>query len=298
MMKREKHVFTRRDFLRRTAYTAAGSVLGTHIVAEGKPRSERRSRVVLVRHPDAFDKNHNPNPGVIQQMLDNGVKTLLGIEDTVEAWRQLVEPNGLVGIKSNVWGYLPTPKAVEDAIRRRIIDVGVPEKKIRVDDRGARRRLADCTRLINVRPLRTHHWSGIGGCLKNYIMFVPLPFRYHPNACADLGHIWTLPIVRDKTRLNVLVVLRPLFHGRGAHHYSSKYVWDYKGILVSSDPVAADAVGVRLLSAKRRDYFGEDRPFPKRTHHVTYADVKHNVGVSDPKRIDLVKIGWAEGVLI
>jgi hypothetical protein len=298
MIKKGKHVFTRRDFLRRTAFTAAATVLGTHIVAEGKPKSERRSRVVLVRHPDALDKNHNPNPKIIQQMLDEGVKTLLGIKDIVQAWRQLIEPNDLVGIKSNVWAYLPTPKEIEDVIWRRIVDSGVPEKRIRMDDRGARKRLADCTRLINVRPLRTHHWAGIGGCLKNYIMFVRLPFRYHPNACANLGRIWTLPIVKDKTRLNVLVVLRPLFHGRGPHHYTPKYLWDYKGILVSSDPVAVDAVGVRLLSAKRRNYFGEDRPFPKRTHHVRYADVKHNVGVSDLKRIDLVKVGWTEGVLI
>ncbi len=297
-MKKGNHVYTRRDFLRCSAYGAAATVLGTRRIVHRKPISEQRSRVVLVRHPDAFDKAHSPNAEVIQHMLDEGVKALLGIDDTVEAWRQLIRPNDLVGIKSNVWAYLPTPKEVEDALWRRIVDSGVPESRIRIDDRGARRRLADCTGLINVRPLRTHHWAGIGGCLKNYIMFVSLPFRYHPNACADLGHIWTLSAVRDKTRLNVLVVLRPLFHGRGAHHYNPKYVWDYKGLLISSDPVAVDAIGVRLLSAKRRDYFGEDTPFPKLTHHVRYADVRHNVGVSDPKRIDLIKVGWTEGILI
>ncbi|UCD70694.1 MAG: DUF362 domain-containing protein [Syntrophobacterales bacterium] len=297
-MKEEKQIFTRRDFLRRTAYTAAATVLGTQMIAEGEPAHQKRSRVVLVRHPDALDKDHNPNAKVIQHMLDEGVKTLFGTEDTIEAWRNLIEPNDLIGIKSNVWAYLPTPKEVEEAIWRRIIDSGLPENRILMDDRGARTSLARCTRLINVRPLRTHYWSGIGGCLKNYIMFVRLPFRYHPNACANLGHIWTLPIVKDKTRLNVLVVLRPLFHGRGPHHYNPNYVWDYKGILVSSDPVAVDAVGVRLLSAKRRDHFGEDTPFPKLTHHVTYADIRHNIGVSDPKRIDLIKVGWTEGILI
>jgi hypothetical protein len=253
---------------------------------------------VLVRHPDALDKSRNPNGEVIQHMLDEGVKTLLGIDDTLEAWQQLIKPADLVGVKTNVWAYLPTPKQVEDAIWRRAMDSGVPEDRIRMDDRGARKHLVDCTALINVRPLRTHHWAGIGGCLKNYIMFVPLPFRYHPNACAGLGHIWTLRIVKDKTRLNVLVVLRPLFHGRGAHHYNPRYVWDYKGILLSSDPVAVDAVGVQLLSAKQRDYFGEDTSFPGRTHHVIYADTKYNVGVSDPKRIDLIKVGWTEGILI
>jgi hypothetical protein len=129
-------------------------------------------------------------------------------------------------------------------------------------------------------------------------MFVKFPFRYHSNACANLGGIWNLPIVKGKTRLNVLVVLRPLFYGRGPHHFNPQYLWDYNGLLISSDPVALDAVGVELLSVKRRNYFGEDTPFPKRTHHVTYAEVRHHVGVSDLDRIDLVKVGWTEGALI
>ncbi|MBW2146198.1 MAG: DUF362 domain-containing protein [Deltaproteobacteria bacterium] len=297
-MKRRDDVFTRRDFLRGTAYTTIAAVLGKERFNAQPPERHARAKVVLVRHPDALDRSRNPNANVIQHMLDEGVRTLLEIENTAGAWRHLLKPDDLVGIKSNVWAYLPTPKEVENAIRHRIIDSGVPGDRIRMDDRGALKSLADCTTLINVRPLRTHHWSGIGGCLKNYIMFVESPYRYHPNSCASLGHIWTLPVVKDKTRLNVLVVLRPIFHGRGPHHYNPKYQWDYKGMLISTDPVAADSIGVRLLSAKRRDYFGEDTPFPTRAHHVMYADIKYNVGVSDPRRIDLVKVGWTQGVLI
>lgn len=298
-MKKGHGGLTRRDFLRGTAYATIATVIGTTVTAEGTAKPDKRSRVVLIRHPDALDKDHKPNPEIIQRMLDDGVKILLDSDDTAEAWRQLINPDDSVGIKTNVWAYMPTPKELEEAMWRRIEDVGVKRDRIRIDDRGARKTLADCTALLNARPLRTHHWSGIGGCLKNYIMFVRLPFRYHPSACADLGHIWTLPIVKGKTRLNVLVVLRPLFHGRGPHHYSPQYVWDYKGLLISSDPVALDAVGVQLLSAKRREYFGEDTSFPKRTiHHVIYAEVRHHVGVSDPERIDLVKAGWTEGVLI
>ncbi|NIQ37634.1 MAG: DUF362 domain-containing protein [Proteobacteria bacterium] len=297
-MKKGRPVITRRDFLRGSTYAAVATLLGTPAITAGQQESEKRSRVVLVRHPDALAKGRNPNGDVIQQMLDDGVRTLLNIDDTTEAWRQLIDPNSLVGIKTNVWAYLPTPKEVEGAILNRLADSGLPRARVRMDDRGARTTLADCTQLINVRPLRTHHWSGIGGCLKNYIMFVSLPFWYHPNACASLGRIWTLPIVKGKTRLNILVVLRPLFYGRGPHHYNSSYVWDYKGILLSSDPVAVDAIGVQLLSAKRRDYFGEEKPFTRRTHHVTYADLKYNVGVGDPKRIDLIRVGWTEGALI
>ncbi len=297
-MKRNGNIITRRDFLRTTTYATIATVLAKPGAVEGKPESDDRSRVVLVRHPDALDKKQNPNAKVIEHMLDDGIKSLLGTDDPVEAWRKLIKADDLVGIKSNVWAYMPTPKVVEGAIKDRVVDAGVGEDRIRIDDRGARKTLADCTALINARPLRTHHWAGIGGCLKNYIMFAWFPSRYHSDGCANLGHLWTQPIVKGKTRLNVLVVLRPLFHGRGSHHYSPKYLWEYKGILISSDPVALDAIGVRLLSAKRREYFGEDIPFPTRTHHVVYADTKHNVGISDSKRIDLIKVGWTEGALI
>jgi hypothetical protein len=45
------------------------------------------------------------------------------------------------------------------------------------------------TALINVRPVRTHWWSGIGGCIKNYIMFTENPASYHPDACSSLAKV-------------------------------------------------------------------------------------------------------------
>ena len=288
---------TRRDFMRHAAYAALATTVGTEML-QSQGSDEKKVKVVLVRDEEALDKNRNPNPKVILRMLDRAVTELVGISDPVEAWRKLVNPNDLVGIKTNVWSYLPTPKEVEDAIKLRLMNAGVSKERILIDDRGARTTLANCTALINVRPLRTHYWAGIGGCIKNYIMFSPNPSQYHPDTCASLGHIWTLPIVKGKTRLNILVVLTPLFHGIGPHHFSPKYIWDYKGLLVSFDPVAVDAIGVQLLLAKRREFFGEEKPLPYNTHHIIYADKKYGIGVSDLSKINLVKLGWMEGVLI
>jgi len=296
-MMRSNRGLTRRDFLRGTAGVTMGVAAGVPGIARSRARSEGRARVVLVRDPNAM-KGDQPNGAVVRQMLDDGVRRLLGTDDIREGWGRLIQPDDVVGIKTNVWAYMPTPKAVEETMWRRVADAGVPEDRIRMDDRGARKTLSDCTALINARPLRTHHWAGIGGCLKNYIMFVPRPFEYHGDACASLGRIWTKAVVKDKTRLNVLVALRPLFHGRGAHHYNRAYTWDYNGLFLSTDPVAVDAMGVHLLAAKRREYFGTDTPFPKLTHHVTFADIRYHIGVSDPSRIDLVRVGWTEGILI
>jgi hypothetical protein len=286
-------VLTRRDLLKATA-GAAVAALAPEVLAQEKPK---RAKVVLARHKEVLDARGKIHENVLMQMLDAAVTELVGVKNPVDAWKRLVKPNDLVGIKSNEWSPLPTPKEVEQAIRKRLMDAGVPEGNIRIDDRGARSTLAPCTALINVRPLRTHWWSGIGGCIKNQIMFSENPASYHPNACSSLAAVWDLPTVKGKTRLNILLALTPLFHGRGPHHWDPRYVWQYKGLFVSYDPVAIDAMGLRLIQAKRRQHFGEDVALETPPTHIRDAEVKYGLGVSDPRRIDLVKLGWQEDIL-
>jgi hypothetical protein len=154
------------------------------------------------------------------------------------------------------------------------------------------------TALVNARPMRTHHWAGLGTLLKNYIMFVGEPWTYHDNACERLGEIWTLPGVKGKTRLNVLVLLTPLFHGTGPHHFNRAHTWPYAGLVVSQDPVAADAVGAAIIAARRREFFGEDRPLAPSPHHIAVADTRYGVGVSRLDAVELVRLGERSGSLV
>jgi len=233
-------------------------------------------------------------------MLDEAVKSLLGTNEPLEAWQKLIKSSDIVGIKSNAWARLPTPKELEVAIKRRLLNVGVAEKNIDIDDRGVLNNpvFIKATALVNVRPLRTHHWSGVGTCLKNYIQFVPNPPAYHDEGCSPLGKIWTYPIVKGKTRLNILSALTPQFYGRGANFFDKRYVWPYKGLIVGTDPVAVDAIGAHLLQAKRIAFFSEDRPLDVPPIHIMVADKTYHLGVSDLSRIQLIKLGWKEEVLI
>jgi hypothetical protein len=309
-MKKEKEmgkkIITRRDFLKVAAMTPfAGAWVCSVKTAErkesaGKLEEAGRVKVVLIRDVDALLSFKKPNPDVIQRMLDEAVATLFGESHAAAAWKRIITPSDIVGIKSNVWRPIPTTREVEQAIKRRIMDAGVAEENIGVDDRGVRRNpvFQNATVLINARPARTHHWSGMGGCIKNHIMFVPQASAYHGDSCADLATLWTEFNLKERTRLNILLMLNPLFHGIGPHHYSDKYVWEYKGILISQDPVAVDSVGVRILQAKRREFFGEDRPLQPPAKHIFLADTRHNLGVSSPDKIQLIKLGWQEGILI
>jgi len=257
-------------------------------------------KVVLIRDENAIDQQGRINPDIVQKMLDQGVNALLNEENPVQAWNRLIKPIDIVGIKSNVWTPLPTPKELETAIVTRILRAGVPKKNISIDDRGLleNRVFLSSTALINARPLRTHHWSGIGGCIKNYIMFVSTPWLYHTDACSPLASIWHLPLVKGKTRLNILSLVRTQFYGRGAHYFDRRFVSDYRGLLIGKDPVALDAVGSRLLQLQRIAYFGGDRPLDTTPKHIFVADEKYKLGVSDLRRIEVIKLGWMEGVLI
>ena len=291
---------TRRDFIRAAAATTIAGTFPFLLKSQETKGGITKSRVILIRDKNALDSSGQINAEVIQRMLDDAITTLLEEKNPVDAWKTMVNQSDIVGIKSNIWSYLPTGREVEQALKRRIMDAGVRGGNISISDRGVRRDgvFQKATALINVRPARTHHWSGMGSCIKNYITFVPSPPAYHADSCADLAKIWSLPQVKGKTKLNILLMLTPLFHGIGPHHFSRKYTWTYKGILVAQDPVAADATGVRILQAKRRQFFGQERPLQPPAKHIFLADTRHNLGNSHPDRIELVKMGWNEDILI
>ena len=299
-MEEEKKVITRRDFIRSSSCIAMGTLMGLPLMGNTPIKKERVSRVVLIRNEEVIDKNGELVSDILHDMLDQAVTTLFNTTDTGSAWQQIIRPNDVVGIKSNVWHFLPTPNLLEDGIVKRLVGTGVKDENITSDDRGVLGNpiFKRSTALINVRPMRTHHWSGVGTLLKNYIMFVPNPWSYHGNACERLGAIWLLPHVKGKTRLNILVMLTPLFHGIGPHHFSSQYTWPYGGLIVSTDPVAADATGARIIQAKRDEFFKEERPISPPPRHIAAADTRFKLGNSRPENIELIKLGWEKDILI
>lgn len=313
----EKRRLNRRDFLKAAATVApvAGMVgcCCTGPRTSDKPKVTpagqatitsmsrgSKSRVVLIRDAQAVGEGRRINGPVIQAMLDEAVMALFDEPNPVAAWKRILKPEDVVGIKTNIWNYLPTGFELEQAIRQRVLDAGVSAGRISVLDRGVLDDpiFKEATALINVRPARVHYWAGMGSCIKNYIMFVPKPSEYHGDACADLASIWSLPVVKGKTRLNVLSMLTPQYHNVGPRGFSPSYLWSYGGLLVGEDPVAVDAIGYRIIQARRLQEFGEDKPLETSAHHIELADTRHHLGNADPAKIELVRRGWQEGMLI
>jgi hypothetical protein len=291
---------SRRDFLKTGARIAVGGVAGLSLAGSSHGEAGRKSRVVLVRDRGVIDAQDRIRPSALGEMLDGAVAALMDERDPALAWKRIASPADVVGIKTNVWHYLPTPEPLNEILKERLIGAGVARENVSADDRGvlANPVFRRSTALVNVRPMRTHYWAGLGSLIKNYIMFVPRPSDYHDNACEPLGAIWNLPHVKGKTRLNILVMITPLFHGTGPHHYSPRYLWPYCGLIVSKDPVAADATGARIIEAKRRSHFGEDRPISPNPRHIVVAGSRYGLGRSRPEEIEIVRLGWNEDSLV
>lgn len=296
-----KKIITRRQLLKDTAVAAIGTSLfmSAPMNLWGKNDMDK-SKVVLIRDKAVLDESGNPIKSKLEQMLSKALMELTGKTTESAAWKNVVNARDVLGIKTNVWRHLGTPKMLEETLREKAISVGVTPDDISINDRGV---LNDpvfqrATALINVRPMRTHAWSGVGSLLKNYIMFVDRPSDYHPDSCADLATLWSLPQVKGKTRLNILVMLTPLFHGVGPHHFNKKFTWKYNGLLLGFDPVAVDSVGVRIIQAQREKFFNEDKPLNPPAKHIFLADTRHHLGTANPEKIDLIKLGWQSDILI
>jgi len=294
---------SRRQFIKSAS---AAALAGPRLLSgREKPAAQAaaaggKSRVVIVRDLNVLDENGLPRQAVVQEMLDAGIKALTGKPDPQSAWKTLVKPDDIVGLKNNRWPYLKTTAEVENAIKKRVFEAGVKEASLAVDDLGVLQNpiFQKATALINARPMRSHHWSGVGSLIKNYIMFLPEPISIHPDSCADLASVWDLPVVKGKTRLNVLVMFTPQFHSFGPHSFNPKYVWKYHGLMLGFDPVAVDATGLRVLEGIRREFFAEDRPLNPPAKHIAVADAKYHLGTADPAKIELVKIGTDKDMFV
>jgi hypothetical protein len=296
-----KTSMTRRQFnLAIAAVGGAAMIPGRVLAAQAaEAAGTGKTKVILVRDATVLDEKGQPRKDVVLKMLDDAVAALTG-KRGLDGWKTFLQASDMVGIKTNTWRYLPTTEAVESALKQRVLDVGVKGQDVAIDDRGVLGNpvFQRATALINARPMRSHHWAGVGTLIKNYIMFSPNPSSWHDDSCADLAGIWNLPVVKGKTRLNVLVMLTPQFHGVGPHSFNPKYVWAHHGLIVGFDPVACDSVGLRIIEAKRRAFFGEERPLAPPAKHIALADTRHHLGTADPAKIELVRIGYEKDSLI
>ncbi|MDP2897487.1 MAG: DUF362 domain-containing protein [bacterium] len=308
---------TRREFIIRGSSAVLGAAVGAGHLAAAETKSAEKSRVVLVQSDDALDALSKPKPHVVQKMLDAALVRFSGEPNVKAAWEKYFKPSDVVGVKMNVMMNATRPEVVR-AIVIRLLDVGVKNENIITWDRDAagigkenietrNRRFSydekthvskivteKCTALINVPGIKAHWITGIAVALKNWVGVIRglnppdqgATYAIHADNGTEVCMFNAMPVIRDKCRLVIVDALRPLCHA--GPQVNPQYLWDYKGILVSTDPVAMDTVCARIIQ-EQRDKLGLG-PFQPPAKHLAHADKKYRLGMSDWDNIELVRM--------
>ncbi len=304
-----------------------GRKTAAQVPAANRTATPGRATVVLVRRPDVVGiESLREREEIVREMLDQAIMRLTRRDSPAKAWGSFAKPGEKIAIKSNLM-MRPVHPDVLYAIHAGLVGAGVRDTDIAAWDRNSagfgRDELATlpqhpgfdandvsnlvsnwATGLVNVTGLKSHWLAGIGCALKNWAGAVTninvadqnAAYAFHADSCAEVGKLNAIPAIRERCRLVIVDALRPLFHG--GPQVDPRYLWDYNGLIVGSDPVAVDVICSRIIQAKRDEHKGYSWPILPPAKHIQVADLKYGLGVSDPARIDLVRTGWQEGVLI
>ncbi len=328
------HGRTRRDFLRGTAGAAIGAALGLSGTGR-QARAQAGPRVVLIRSAEALADDGAARPEVVRALLDEACAALAGEGQTAsDWWKARFAAGDRVGLKANVMMNHTRPEillALHDSLAEH---VGVATEAVAAWDRGsgafgreelakpdrewhpdprlsfdddAVSRLASewATALINVPSLKCHWLSGVAIALKNWCGAVTrirvddapgTAFQFHGDSCANLGVFQKLPALGGKCRLVVVDAMEPYY--AAGPQTDPEYFHRYGGLIVGTDAVAVDAVGAHLLQAIRDHAAGEPSPISPPPKHIAVAAEQFGLGVSDLARIDLVRLGDTDGMLV
>lgn len=142
----ENNNLSRRKFVKNVAFGTLGlaASLGLGKFAENAFGNENnnpdvktvKSRIISVRSPGIM-KDLRPDPNVVENMVNEGLKKLTGKDDITAAWSQFISKNDVVGIKVNPIGKktLSSNPEVVNSIIKGIQGVGVKANNIIVWDR-------------------------------------------------------------------------------------------------------------------------------------------------------------------
>jgi len=290
-------VLTRRDFMRGTVGAmVGGSVVGAEPLGASTraPRPPRSAEVVVVRDQKALNASHDVDVTVLREMLSETIARLTGKASARAGWQAMIKPADLVGLVPT--DHLnPTHDEVVEAVRAQLIDAGIPAGRIK-NAQGGPDNARPCTALIALPALKAHWLTGMGTVLKLYILYSGHPSRYHGENNVNLGEIWNLPDVKGKTRLVLVDALRPLCD-KGPQP-DPRYLWDYEGLIAGTDPVAVEAIGLKIIMARRQALRGEPWPLSPPPLSLAAADEKFGLGTSRLSEIKVQTYGWSQDTLL
>jgi len=153
--------------------------------------------------------------------------------------------------------------------------------------------IIDCN--VNMPVLKDHSIAGLSGALKNMYGAIHNPNKFHADNCDPFcAHINNLTPIRLKNLLTVTDAVHVQYDG-GPGFVEQYRAW-YGGLILSADPVAADRIGLEILTRMRSNH-GRP-PLGAVGREVRYLKTAESIGlgVADRVKIELVVLAAGEDV--
>ncbi len=148
----------------------------------------------------------------------------------------------------------------------------------------------ETTALVSVSVLKDHNLAGLSGALKNFYGAIHNPNKYHENNCDPfIADVCAHANIRGRLRMALCDATRPQYHLGPPTR--PRYQWPYGGLIVGTDAVAVDRVGLEILARKRaamgmKTLGEEGRP----ARHLASAEAR-GLGAATLERIEILSLG-------
>lgn len=145
-----------------------------------------------------------------------------------------------------------------------------------------------CDSIINIPLIKDHGTAGFTGALKNHYGTINNAREFHSNNCTSPGipEVNTIPIIKKKQKLIITNALSCVFNG--GPRWDRKFMWNYGGILIGTDPVAIDTVMFNILNGKRK-LEGMSPISENVAKHIRLSQ-ELGLGTNNMNEIDLIEI--------
>jgi uncharacterized protein (DUF362 family) len=149
----------------------------------------------------------------------------------------------------------------------------------------------ECAMVIGLPILKDHQMAGVTFAMKNMYGVVQRPFELHANNCnPGVPDLNCIPVVREKVRFTIGDAMTSVYEGGPGFH--PEHLWQPNALIVGEDRVAVDHTAWQMIERKRAEVGIPTLEAAGRApvYIATAADALHNLGLNDPKRINLMEI--------
>lgn len=204
-----------------------------------------RARVIIARNPAARTKTGSLSASGVKKLLDTAMENLFQVTLAETAWKQLIRPDDIVGLKPNCLagkGMSTHPELI-DAVVESLLQVGVKKNQIIIWERLNDDLERAGYKIYYGRNQVQYYGNDVAGYTKDLHVFREIGSLLSRVVAYQCNVLINLPILKDHGIVGFSGGLKNYF---GAIHNPNKY-HNYIG-----DPYVADVNCLPVLKNKTR----------------------------------------------